>query len=143
MKLRLLNTAAGLKPMYDEDYDEKKKLKTGEVYVATITLDRNPDFHRKLFALIKTAWEFLPERQTNGFRTIENFRKYLTVAAGFCDVYYHPRLKEWVEIPKSWSFEKMDNAEFEDLYNKVLDVVLNLVGNFVSEDEFMEILKFA
>lgn len=143
MKLRLLNTAAGLKPMYDEDYDEKKKLKIGEVYEVTIKLDRNPDFHRKLFALVKTAWECLPERQTNGFRTMENFRKYLTVAAGFCDVYYHPRLKEWVEFPKSWSFEKMDNAEFEDMYNKILDVVLTLVSNFVSEDEFKKLLEFS
>jgi hypothetical protein len=143
MKLRLLNTAAGLKPMYDEDYDEKKKLKIGEVYEVTIKLDRNPDFHRKLFALVKTAWECLPERQTNGFRTMENFRKYLTVAAGFCDIYYHPRLKEWVEFPKSWSFEKMDNAEFEDMYNKILDVVLTLVSKFVSEDEFKKLLEFS
>lgn len=143
MKLKLLNTVAGLKPMYDEDYDEKKKLKIGEVYEVTIKLDRNPDFHRKLFALVKAAWECLPERQTDGFRTMEGFRKYLTVAAGFYDVYYSPKRKEWVEIPKSWSFEKMDNAEFEDLYNKVLDVVLNLVCKFVSEEEFMNILQFS
>ena len=143
MKLKLLNTASGLKPMYDEDYDEKRKLKLGQVYTATITLDRNPDFHRKMFALINAAWECLPERQTEGFRTMENFRKYVTVAAGFCDLYYHPRLKEWVEIPRSWSFEKMDNAEFEDLYNKVLDVILKLVSKFVSEEEFMNILSFA
>lgn len=142
MKLKLYNTAAGLKPMYDEDYDEKRKLKLGAVYNATITLERNPDFHRKLFALIKTAWEYLPERQTEGFRTMENFRKYVTVAAGFCDLFYHPRLREWVEIPRSWSFESMDASEFEDLYNKVLDVIVVMLQNVVTKEELDEILRF-
>lgn len=142
MKLRLLNTASGLKPMYDEDFDEKKKLKLGEVYTATIAVDRNPQFHRKLFALVKTAWEYLPEKQTAGFRTMENFRKYVTVAAGFTDVYYSPKTREWVEIPRSWSFDSMDNAEFDKLYTSVLDVVISIVSHFVSEEEFMNILQF-
>ena len=28
MKLKLLNTIAGLKPLYDEDYEEKKEIET-------------------------------------------------------------------------------------------------------------------
>ena len=32
MKLLLLNTREGLKPLTDDDYDEKKKLKIGEIY---------------------------------------------------------------------------------------------------------------
>lgn len=52
MKLYLLNTREGLKPMYDEDYDEKKKLKIGEVYEAEIRQPRNLRFHRKYFALL-------------------------------------------------------------------------------------------
>ena len=34
MEIRLLNTPSGLKPLYDEDYDQKKKLKIGEIYKA-------------------------------------------------------------------------------------------------------------
>ena len=82
MKLQLLNTISGLVPCYDEDFDEKKKLKLGEVYEAEIKLVRNPKFHRKFFSLLNCAWEYLPEGRRNGFRTKENFRRYLTVAAG-------------------------------------------------------------
>ena len=48
MKLLLLNTASGLKPMYDEDYEEKK-LKIGEVYQATIKTVRNYELHKNNF----------------------------------------------------------------------------------------------
>lgn len=136
MKLHLLNTASGLKPMCDDDYDEKKKLKLGEEYIAEIKLARNPAFHRKYFALIATAWEYLPERQTSGFRTKENFRKYVEVAAGHCEPFYSPSRKEWVEVPKSVSFESMSEDEFQDLYERVKAVIFTIIGRYVSEEEF-------
>lgn len=55
MKIKLLNTSVGLKPLYDEDFEEKKKLKIGEVYEATIKRPRNLSFHRKYFGLINLA----------------------------------------------------------------------------------------
>jgi len=55
MELYLLNTSEGLKPCYDKDYDEKKKLKIGATYKAKITLARNVQFHRKYFSLINLA----------------------------------------------------------------------------------------
>jgi hypothetical protein len=74
MRLRLLNTPQGLKPCYDEDYEEKRKLKLGEVYEAEIKLLRNPEFHRKFFALLNAGFSLLPERTQNGFRSVEGFR---------------------------------------------------------------------
>ena len=61
MKIKLLNTSVGLKPLYDEDFEEKKKLKIGEVYEATIKRPRNLSFHRKYFGLINLAWEYQNE----------------------------------------------------------------------------------
>lgn len=55
MKLNLLNTAHGLVPMYEDDFDEKKKLRIGQVYKADITVPRNTSFHRKAFALIDSS----------------------------------------------------------------------------------------
>lgn len=136
MKIRLLNTARGLMPCYDDDFDEKKKLKIGAEYMAEIKLVRNPMFHRKFFALINCAWEYLPERQTKGFRSKENFRNYLTVAAGFNDVFFSPKLREWVEIPKSIAFDKMDEAEFSELYERVKDVLFEVFLKNISIEEF-------
>lgn len=136
MKLQLLNTPQGLKPCYDEDYDAKKKLKLGEIYTAEIRLPRNLDFHRKFFALVNAGFAFLPEKAQDGFRSVEGFRSYLIVAAGFYDVYYNPRLREFVEVPKSIKFSSMDNAEFEELYEKVKDVIFGLIGSRISVEQF-------
>ena len=137
MKIYLLNTPVGLKPMYDTDFDEKKKLVIGKVYEADIKESRNLHLLRKAHSLVNTAWAYLPEKQTNGFRNVENLRKYLTVAAGFCDVYYSPRLKDWVEVPRGWNFSSMTESEFQDLYEGIKKVIFSIIGRYVSEEEFM------
>ena len=142
MKLLVTNTPRGLVPFGDDDYEEKKKLKIGETYSVEIKVARNLDFHRKYFALISYAWEFLNEQETSVFKTKENFRKYVEISAGYCEVIFHPRLQEFVEIPKSISFGKMDNSEFSNLYDKVKDVIFSIIGSRVSEEEFMRLLLF-
>ena len=140
MKLLVVNTPRGLVPLGDDDYEEKKKIKLGQTYSVEVKVARNVDFHRKYFALISYAWEFLNEQETERFRTKENFRKYVEVAAGHCDIIFHPRLQEYVEIPKSISFGKMDNAEFSDLYQRVKDVIFSIIGNRVTQDQFERLL---
>ncbi len=136
MKLNLLCTQQGLVPMYDEDYDLKKRLKVGQSYVADVKVARNVGFHRKYWALLNAAWSLLPERTSNGFRSLEGFRSYVIVAAGFYELYFNPRLKEFVEVPKSISFEKMDEVEFGELYDRSKDVIWSIVGRYVSEEDF-------
>lgn len=136
MKILLYNTPHGLVPMYDEDFDAKKALKVGDTYVADVKLARNLDFHKKAFALLNTAWAYLPEKTQNGFRSIDGFRDYLTVAAGYYELFYHPRLREYVEKPKSWSFGSMDNAEFSEFYERLKDVIWSIIGKYVSEEDF-------
>lgn len=122
--------------MYDEDYDLKKRLKIGQTYVADVKVARNVGFHRKYWALLNAAWSLLPERTSNGFRSLEGFRSYVIVAAGFYELYFNPRLKEFVEIPKSISFEKMDEVEFGELYDRSKDVIWSIIGMYVSEEDF-------
>ena len=141
MKLTLLNTPQGLKPCYDEDFDAKKMLKIGEVYTAEIRLARNYELHKKAFALVNAAWSYLPEKTQNGFRSVEGFRDYLTVAAGYYDVYYNRRLKSFVEKPKSWNFSNMDNAEFSNFYERLKDVVFGVIQPFVSLEDFEQTLS--
>ena len=140
MKLMVINTPHGFVPYGNDDYEEKRKLKDGATYSVEVKVVRNLNFHRKYFALIAYAWDFLNEAETATFRTKENFRKYLEIAAGHSDVLYHPRLQEFVEIPKSISFAKMDDAEFSDLYSRVKDVIFAIIGGRVSEDEFDRLL---
>ena len=140
MRMLVVNTPRGLVPFGDDDYDQKKKLKVGEAYNVEVKVARNVEFHRKYFALIAYAWEFLNEKEIQTFKSKDNFRKYLEVAAGHCEVIYHPRLQEFVEIPKSISFGSMDNASFSDLYKRVKDVIFSIIGGRVSEKEFERLL---
>lgn len=137
MKIKLLNTDGGLKPMYDEDYEEKKKLKRGQVYIASISIFRNVSFHRKYFSLLGCAWEYLTEDQQEFYHNNrEYFRKSLEVSAGYCDVIYNHKLKTFVDIPKSIAFDKMDESEFQDLYRDVKYVINNIILTHISEEEF-------
>jgi len=138
MRLFVKNTLQGLIPMYDDDYDVKKRLKLNEVYRVDIVKARNIDFHRKYFALINIGWEYLNEEQTKFFKyDREGFRKCVQIAAGYYNLTFSIKRMEWVEESASISFEKMDDIEFHDLYNKVRDVIFSLIEDNVSEDEFL------
>lgn len=140
MKMLVVNTPRGLVPLGDDDYEEKRKLKLGETYSVEVKVVRNVDFHRKYFALIAYAWEFLTEQEIDKFKDKDNFRKYIEIAAGHCEVIFHPRLQEFVEIPKSIAFAKMDNTAFSDLYGRVKDVIFSIIGNRVTQEEFERLL---
>jgi hypothetical protein len=127
MKLLLQNTNLGLIPVYDSDYQEKKKLKIGEVYEATIILQRNYEFLKKFMALIKLCFENLPEHYSAIYKDFNSLRYAITVESG----YWEEKILlsgEVQKVAKSISFEKMDNSEFQDLYNKAIDVVIEITG---------------
>lgn len=140
MKLLVVNTPRGLVPMGDDDYDEKKKLKLGETYSVEVKVVRNLDFHRKYFALISYAWEFLNEQETAAFRTKDGFRKSVEIAAGHYEPQYDLTTRSYIHVPKSISFGKMDNAAFSDLYRRVKDVIFSIIGDRVNEDEFEHLI---
>lgn len=139
MELYLLNTTSGLKPCYDEDYEEKKKLKIGETYKVKITLARNLQFHKKFFALINCAWEYQNEKVVEFFHHNKDaFRKTVVIAAGWYEPVYSIDKKEWSQAPKSIAFDKMDEAEFMDLYDNVKRVLFQTFLRHIDEEEFMK-----
>lgn len=134
MKLLLLNTAQGLKPVCDSDFEENRKLKIGEVYSAVINRPRNPKFHRKYFALINCAYDNLPESISDKYPTSEIFRKAVEVMAGHCELSYSLD-GEQILIPKSISFSSIDESEFQKIYNGILDILLKHVFAGVDRSE--------
>lgn len=137
MKILLKNTASGLIPMYDADYEEKRKLKIGEVYDVTIKKARNYELHKKYFSLITCAWEYQNEERQAFFKnSSELFRKYVEVASGHCEMFFSPKLKEWVEVPMSISFSKMDEFAFRELYEKVRHTLFTVFLSHISVEEF-------
>jgi hypothetical protein len=142
MKIDLKCTAEGFFAVWGDDaYEQKRKLKVGKTYTATIKEQRNPKFHKKYFALINCAWAYQNERQTAFFKgSVEIFRKTMEMAAGHCERVYSIEHKEWQDVPKSIAFDKMDEAEFRDLYERVKDVLFATALRGVSEEEFLNAL---
>lgn len=121
-----------LLPCYDDDAEKLKFIRDGQPVLVTIAEARSIRFHRKYFALVSTAWECLDGRWRIRFReNLENFRRTLTLLAGFTDQVYLPSSGEWIETPRSISFERMSEAEFRLLYDATLNVLL---GQFLPEE---------
>lgn len=121
MELLLLNTPQGLKPVYDEDYDKKKTLKIGETYKAKITMQRNPRFLGKFMSFIRASFACIPPHiQSELFHyDPELWRKQLEILVGSSEIVWNIKTETWQEQAKSISFGKMDEYEFQQLYDKV------------------------
>jgi len=138
MKLYCVNTLTGLVPCGDDDYDQKKRLSLGQVYLVEIKLSRNYPFLKKYFALIRCAWEYLSEAQQEFFGyNVTTFRKAVEVAAGWFDLNYNINRDEWYQAPKSIAFDSMNEEEFSNLYDSVKDVLFQTYLTNISKQDFL------
>lgn len=143
MKISLVVTSEGFRCATDEDYELKKTLKRGTVVECTIKEYRNYEFHKKYFSLISCAWEYLSEKQQEFFKdSKESFRKTVEISAGFYELVYNRSRNEWIEIPKSVAFDKLNEADFSKLYEKIKDVIYQQFILDVNKDEFEQQLRF-
>jgi len=118
MNIYLLNTTSGLKPLYDDDFEEKKKLKIGETYRATIVRPRNLKFHKKAMALYKIGCE----NSKSVEMPFDSYRRYATIKAGYAKIYHTPK-GTYVEA-ESIAFDSMDEDRFQKVYNDVLSFII-------------------
>jgi len=122
MRILCRNTIQGLVPLYPSDFDNKRKLKLGEDYQVDITNPRNVGFHRKFFAMLNVGHE-----NTKLDMPFDTYRKYMTVKAGFFTAYQTP--KGVYYDPDSISFASMSQDEFEEVYSRVLDKIIEDIGS--------------
>lgn len=132
MKVSLTKTMSGLIPSDPKTSEWYNKIKPGEVVHADFKKARNGAFHRKFFALLNLAFEYWAPGEVDckygcPEKNFDRFRKDCIILAGF----YEPviRLDGTTRIEaKSISFSKMDDHEFSELYNNVLNVILKRVN---------------
>jgi len=143
MKITLICTADGFKPATDEDYEQKKSIKNGTVCECVIKEYRNYKFLKKYFSLINCAWEYLTEEQQEFFYgSKDSFRKTVEISAGHCEPVYNRSRNEWLDMPKSVAFDKLTEAEFSQLYERVKDVLYQSFILDVNKDEFEQNLRY-
>lgn len=90
-------------------------LEIGELFTLDTWFPRNGKFHRKHFAMLAAIYDAQEQ-----FETSEKLRMWLEVGAGHCDFVPGPKGR-MVAIPKSISYNAIDDAEFDDHHRKVKD----------------------
>lgn len=134
MDLIIVKTASGLFAPYGEESQEAvAKVKVGQLLQGKFTRMRNYEAHKRWWALCSLAFdiwsETAPTLEYKGepvLPRLDNFRKDLTILAGWYDA--HVNMKGEVRLEaKSISFAAMDQTEFEAMYGKCIQVILDKV----------------
>lgn len=104
-----------------------QRLKTGAGLRGEFKRQRNPKFHRKVFALFQLAFDAwdAPALEYRGQQVAKNFdrfRRDLTILAGHYEAVTNLRGEVRLEA-KSLSFANMDEDEFAEVYRGILNVV--------------------
>ncbi len=141
----------GLIPCDEGAREFIEKMKAGVGVRAKITKVRNIKYHRKFFALLNVGFDAWEPPHAEGYRgepiqkQFERFRKDVTVLAGFYEPVYSMKGEVRLEA-KSISFGSMEETEFDALYGKVADVLLQRVLKNYTRDDLdrvvEEILRF-
>ncbi|MEA3427891.1 MAG: DUF1367 family protein [Thermodesulfobacteriota bacterium] len=146
MKARFLKSHTGLVPFDPESEEFLHRHKIGDVLEGNFVSMRNPDFHRKYFALLKTGFENWEPGEINSKygtpeKNFDRFRRDVAILCGFYDVVIRLDGSTRVEA-KSISFARMGKEEFEKLYSKTIDLFLAKIYNHsISEEELNRIVE--
>jgi hypothetical protein len=129
------------KPAEPETEEWDRKTKIGQVVSGDFKRVRNPGFHRKYFALLNIGFDNWEPPAIEGLdadlkieKNFDRFRKDIIILCGFYE--RHFRIDGSVRVePKSISFASMDDAEFQNLYSKTIDILIKHVygGNMTPE----------
>lgn len=119
-----------------------ESLKTGQGVALEAKRESNVQFHKKLFALMKFAFDLWepPVREVMGqpvVKNFETFRKNLVILAGFYDAHYGPD-GSTVLVPHSLSFKACEDLKRAEVYKAILTVVWERIlrnANFASPAE--------
>jgi hypothetical protein len=115
------------------------RLGDGEIVLAVLRRPRNIGFHRKAMALFRLAFDqWNPqEKSIEGMpakKSFDVFRRELVIQAGYYDVVLgfdgEPRLEA-----KSLRFDRMEEDEFNEVYEAVVAVLLGGILSNVTRDE--------
>jgi hypothetical protein len=106
-----------LVPVDQAGEDALRKLKFGDVVSVEVKKPRNVKHHRLYWQLVSTVLE----NQTR-YETAEQLHCALKISAGIYDPLIMPSGVIY-KIPGSIAFDKMDQTEFKQFYDKVCDLV--------------------
>ena len=121
MEIFLKRIGARLVPINDLGNEQLAELPLDEIIKAKISRPRNVGHHRKFFALVKVVFD-----NQDHYTNQETMRKVMIMQAGYYDTIKVMK-GDTVYLPKSISFGSMDQNEFQEFYERFLDVAVQML----------------
>ena len=141
MKIRVMCQPQGLVPLFDDDYDNKQRLKEGATYEVNVREIRNPRFHNLVMTMLKRSWELCLPFVREGFHdNFDSWRKTVLLAAGCSERVYSIERQEFIETYKSISFDKMSETEFHSYFERIKDVLYTVFLNHLPKETKEQLL---
>lgn len=132
--LRKVGNSLVFTPERDEDTEALKG--SGELILVDYKKRRNPGNHRRYFAFIKTTFDMQEDLDNQ-----DTWRKYLQMRAGHYDAVVTPNGKT-LYWPRSIEWAALDEAEFDRLFNQVVQAFLDYYGMKLTPQQLDHIAGF-
>lgn len=123
-------------PADEQSIEIFNKLPQGKVMRCEYKFPRNYKFHKKYFSMLSVMFD-MQEHFTN----FEEFRFWLTLKSGYYEMIKAPNGYELFR-PKSIAFSKMQNDEFEKLYNDTINTFIREFPH-ITKLELERVLEYA
>lgn len=119
-------TISGFVPETDEDRENMARVKLGQAIRAKFTVpdERTIGRHKRGWAFLKAVFAL-----QDYFESEAIFREWLTIKAGYYDLYVAPDSGSTQFKAKSWAFASMGEEEFRKLTEDMITAFLNSVVN--------------
>jgi len=120
-ELWLIRKMDMLVPANEQSLEALRKMKQGQWYRADIKMPRNVKFLRKYFALLGAVY---PHQSM--WPTFKKFRDKFEEALGHGEYHVNGKGERYFEN-ESISFAKMEEDEFEQLYERAVELILTQI----------------
>lgn len=118
-KFLAIKKLGALRPIDDTGQEVLGHLGDGEIIEVEFRKKRNVQHHRKFWALMTIVWNNIDHGR---YPTVESLVAAIKISTGHREMITLPNGTE-VYIPRSISFAKMDQTEFERFYDRMCDVI--------------------
>ncbi len=139
MEICLTKTFNGFVPSDPKSQEWADKIKIGQEVHSDFKKARNSGFHRRYFALLTIAFDLWEPGEINSKygkpeKSFDRFRADLQILAG--SFHTEIRVDGTVRVESdSISFAAMSQEQFEDLYQRVLNVIMQKILPNTSKEE--------
>lgn len=134
MKIALIKKDNQLHPYYKSDIESWGKLKNNVVYLAEFKKPRNPEHHKKIFALANCVITNMSENSIWHNKEPYTLIKAIELELG----YVEEKIKLGGEIylePESINFENWDQLKFQEFYNRAIPIMAEMIGCTIEDLE--------